>query len=156
MNTTDRRLTGDEYMALLQQRADEWLAVHSATMRPKYPPLLTWFVREGDEDLVDPAILAAPEPQPKPARRPRYYWPASYWREQIERLEASMAVLAEPIIQDRAAAGGEALGQKRTARVQAREDSRLRRYVEQQKRLEHARHMLRSAELREAEQGSAA
>lgn len=156
MNTTARRLTGDEYMALLQQRADEWMAANSATMRPKYPPLLTWFVRDGDEDLVDPAILAAPEPQPKPTRRPRHYRPASYWRDQIERLEASMAALAEPIIQDRAAAGGEALGPKRTARVQAREDSRVRRYVEQQRRLEHARHMLRSAEAREAEQGSAA
>ncbi|WP_157115020.1 hypothetical protein [Nocardia niwae] len=151
-------MTGDEYMQLLQQRADEWLAANStAAIRPKYPPLLTWFIRDGDEELVDPAILAAPEPQPKPVRQPRYYRPASHWRDRIAALEAQMAPLTEPLINDRAAAGGVALGRKRTAKIQAREDSRLARYVELRKQLEHAQSMLRAAEKREATtQGDAA
>ncbi|WP_068059245.1 hypothetical protein [Nocardia xishanensis] len=143
------RMSGDEYMELLKQRSDEWMASHS-TVRPKFPPLLTWFIQDGDEDLVDPAILAAPEPKPKPVRRPRYYRPASYWRDQIAEIEARMAPLTAPLINDRAAAGGVGLGPKRTARIQAREDGRLRRYVALQKQLEHAKHMLRSAEVREA------
>lgn len=141
-------MTGDEYMQLLQERMDEWLAARS-TVRPKFPPLLTWFIQDGDEDLVDPAILAAPEPQPKPVRKPRYYRPASYWRERIEHLEPQMQSLTTPLINDRAAAGGVALGPKRTARIQAREDSRLRKYVELDHKLTHARRMLRAAEARE-------
>ena len=144
------RLTGDEYMALLQQRADEWLATHSGTIRPKFPPLLTWFIQEGDEDLVDPAFLTPPEPQPRPVRRPRYYRPASYWRDEVARIEAQRASLAEPLITDRAAAGGVALGPKRTARIQQREDSRLRRYVALEPKLRHAQHMLNAAVAREA------
>lgn len=147
--TGQHRLSGDEYMALLQQRADEWLASRSTVVRPKFPPLLTWFVREGDEDLIDPAILTAPEPQPKQVRQPRYYRPASYWRERVARLEAERAALVDPLLPDRAAAGGVALGPRRTARIQQREDSRLRRYVELGQKLRHAERMLRSAEVRE-------
>lgn len=149
MSDTARRLSGDEYMALLQQRADQWLASRSG-VRPKFPPLLTWFIQDGDEDLVDPAILAPPEPAPKPVRRPRYYRPASYWRTEVARLEAERAALAEPLITDRAAAGGVALGPKRTAHIQQREDARLRRYVALEPKLRHAQAMLRAAEAREA------
>jgi hypothetical protein len=138
-------------MELLQQRMEEWLAANPLPngMSRKFPPLLTWFIQDGDEDLVDPAILAAPEPQPKPVRKPRYYRPASYWRDRIDRLEPQMQVLTEPLINDRAAAGGVPLGPKRTARIQAREDSRLQKYVALDKQLNHARHMLRAAEARE-------
>ncbi|MBF6358124.1 hypothetical protein IU449_26875 [Nocardia higoensis] len=146
--TTPAHLSGDEYMELLQRRADEWLASCS-TIKPKFPPLLEWFIQDGDEDLVDPAILAPPEPQPKPERQPRYYRPASYWRERVTRLEAQRAALTEPLIPDRAAAGGVALGPRRTARVQQREDARLRRYVELDKKLRHAERMLWKAEARE-------
>jgi hypothetical protein len=140
------RMTGDEYMGVLQQRANEWVA---AQTKPnlRFPPLLAWFIRDGDEDLVE---LPEPEKQPKPKPQPRKYRPASYWREKIAQLEARMAPLTEPLINDRAAAGGAALGRKRTARIQAREDSRLQRYVELRKRLEHAQYMLRSTERREA------
>ncbi len=150
MPDANGRLSGDEYMDLLQQRMDEWLAANSATMNPKYPPLFQWFVRDGDEDLVDPALLAAPEPKPKPVRQPRYYRPASYWREQVERIEAQRAALAEPLVTDRAAAGGCALGPKRTARVQKLEDGRLRRYAALEPKLLRAQHMLRAAVAREA------
>lgn len=154
MPNANGRLSGDEYMALLQQRMDEWLAASSATMNPKFPPLFQWFVRDGDEDLVDPAILAAPEPRPKPVRQPRYYRPASYWQEQVERIEAQRAALAEPLITDRAAAGGVALGPKRTARIQKLEDGRLRRYVALEPKLQHAQHMLNAAIAREGRQAA--
>ncbi len=149
-------LSGDEYMQLLQARADQWVADHPPSVDARISPrawatrpLLNWFVRDGDEDLVDPAILARPTPQPKPAQAPRYYRPASYWRERVARIEAQIAPLVEPLLPDRAAAGGEAIGRRGTARVHAREDSRLRRYVDLGKRLSHARSMLRAAELRE-------
>ncbi|MGY1946647.1 hypothetical protein [Nocardia asiatica] len=136
----------DEYMGVLQQRADEWLAEQTKP-NLRFPPLLEWFIRDGDEDLVQ---LPEPEKQPKPQRQPRKYRPASYWRERIADLKAQMAPLTEPLVNDRAAAGGVGLGAKRTARIQAREDSRLRRFVELRNQLEHAQSMLRKAESREA------
>ena len=46
------KLTGEQYIELLLARQAEWLA---APGRPdyRYPPLLEWFVRAGDENLVD-------------------------------------------------------------------------------------------------------
>ncbi|WP_029923914.1 hypothetical protein [Nocardia otitidiscaviarum] len=139
------RMTLDEYMLVLKQRADEWTA---AQTKPnlRFPPLLEWFIRDGDEDMVE---LPEQAPKPERERKARYYRPASYWRNEIQRLESLMAPLTEPLISDRAAAGGVALGRKRTARIQAREDGRLARYVALRKRWEHAQCMLRSAEARE-------
>ncbi|WP_280502044.1 hypothetical protein [Nocardia farcinica] len=146
--TEPARLSGDEYMRLLQERADAWIASQGA-VRSKFPPLLTWFIQEGDEHLVDPAILDKPAPQPKPVREPRRYRPASFWRERVARLTSERASLVEPLLPDRAAAGGVALGPRRTARIQQREDARLRQYVELGRRLAHAARMLRAAEQRE-------
>jgi hypothetical protein len=148
------RMSLDEYMTILQQRADEWLA---GQKNPdlRFPPLLDWFVRDGDEDLVELPEERKPEPRPKP--QPRRYRPASYWRDRIATLEAQMAPLTEPLINDRAAAGGVALGVKRTAKIQAREDGRLQRYVELRNQLERAQSMLRAAEARKTRtQGGAA
>ncbi|WP_159840149.1 hypothetical protein [Nocardia sp. CY41] len=147
MTDLTHRVTLDEYMVVLQQRADEWLAGQKSP-NLRFPPLLEWFVLDGDEAMVD---LPEPEQKPdKPKPQPRRYRPASYWRERIAALEAQMAPLTEPLINDRAAAGGVALGVKRTRRIQAREDSRLQRYVELRNQLEHAQSMLRRAESREA------
>jgi hypothetical protein len=44
------RLTGEQYIALLLQRQADYVAAHPGQ---RYPPLLEWFVREGDEHLVD-------------------------------------------------------------------------------------------------------
>lgn len=137
----------DEYMVVLQQRADEAMATQRGTgWAPRFPPLLTWFVRDEDVDVVE-----LPTPEPKPEPKPRYYRPASYWRDRIARLQARMRAVGEPLIPDRAAAGGAALGPKRTARIQQAEDGRLGQYVALRKELEHAQHMLRSAERREAD-----
>lgn len=82
-------MTGEEYMQLLEQRRAEWEAAHPAreaaeaeierikrefpganpTLKPGWGPpvaLLEWFVRPGDEDLVD-----LPEKQPAPSRTPK-------------------------------------------------------------------------------------
>ncbi len=144
----------DEYMELLAARSAEWRAANppreGVTPKPWIMPLLTWFIRDGDEELVE----LPPEPEPKPKPKPRYYRPASYWRARCEALKPQMAALAEPIIPDRAAAGGVALGPRRTARVQKLEDGRLQRYTALSRKLEHAQRMLRAAETREAKQAS--
>jgi hypothetical protein len=44
------RLNGEQYVAVLLERQAEWVAAHPGR---RYPPLLEWFVREGDEHLVD-------------------------------------------------------------------------------------------------------
>lgn len=151
------KLTGDEYMQLLTQRMNAFMqeqqrkaaaaATGNQTARlPLLPPLLEWFIRAGDEDLVE-----LPEPPAKPKPQPRYYRPASYWRERITQLETQMStVSARASVGDRAAAGGCALGPKRTALFQKRADAALTRYIALEKKLTHAQWMLRSAEARES------
>lgn len=52
------KMSPDEYMEVLVARQQEWLAANPPrvdTIRPQRwvaGPLLEWFVREGDEDLV--------------------------------------------------------------------------------------------------------
>lgn len=140
------RMTGDEYMAELKRRADAW-ADENGGRKTGFPPLLEWFIRDEDVDLVD----LPPDPEiPKRVRQPRHYRPASYWRPRVEKMRAELARLSAPILPERAAATGEALGRSRTLKVAAQMDRRLQRYVEMEKRLRHAEHMLRSAEMREA------
>lgn len=71
-------MTGDEYMKLLEQRRDQWLAEHPTRpheggIRPKFetPPLITWFIRDGDENLVNLPEPSRPQPKPKTSRRAR-------------------------------------------------------------------------------------
>ena len=54
------RLTGEQYIAVLLQRQGEWIAEHPGY---RWPPLLEWFVRDGDEHLVD---LSAEDIPPEP------------------------------------------------------------------------------------------
>lgn len=144
----DQKLTLDEYMELLQSRYDEWMADNPDSGKLKrLPPLLTWFIRAGDEERV---ILPA-TPAKKPPTK-RKYRPASYWRAELDRITEQMARLGEPLIPDRAAAGGAALGHKRTRRIQALQDGRLARYVALERKRSHAESMLRSAEDRERRQ----
>ncbi len=147
----DRPHTGNEYMAVLQARLTDWEAQHSpppdGRLRLRFPPLLEWFIRDEDEALV---VLPDETPAPRPKPQPRYYRPASYWREQRDRLVAEMERVAEPILPEVAAARGQALGHRRTARVQQREDAKLSRYCALRKRLDHADAMLRAAERRES------
>jgi len=54
------RLTGEQYIAVLLERQADWVTAHPGW---RYPPLLEWFVRDGDEDLVD---LSAEDIPPDP------------------------------------------------------------------------------------------
>lgn len=138
-------VTLDEYVALLEQRQAAYVAEHPPA-RPWLVPLLEWFIEPGDEDLVD---LPKPTPQPKRVTTPRVYRSAASLREERDRLVAQRDPLAAPLLGDRAASHGQALGPKRTARIQQREDSRLRRYVELDKRIRELDVRIARAERRE-------
>ena len=123
-------MTGEEYMNVLLERQAAYETEHSR--RPGFPPLLEWFIRPGDEELFTPP----PETrQPKKITKPRTYRSAASLVEERDRLAAKAAPLVAPLLPDRAASHGKAIGVKGTARIQAREDSRLRRYVELNKRI---------------------
>lgn len=57
MSGQTRLLTGDEYIALLLERQAEYMTKTGMDPDTVYKPLLEWFVREGDEELVDPEVL---------------------------------------------------------------------------------------------------
>lgn len=100
------RMTGAEYIALLEQRRAAWEAAYPArealeasierikrdfpganpTIKPDWQPpvaLLEWFVEPGDEHLV---ALPVPESKPKRTPRPRVYRSAASLREERDRL----------------------------------------------------------------------
>lgn len=145
-------MTPDAYMALLLDRMREWTDTH--THAPGYPPLLEWFVRDGDEHLVDmDAIRAANDAttdQPRPAAKPRRYRTAAELRDKRDRLAARRDALADIALPDRAAATGQGIGRKRAIRYAARMDSRLRRYVELDVKVRALEDKIRRAEAREA------
>jgi len=146
-------LTGDQYVEhVLLARQAAWADQHRPAGEAKglkltriITPLLPDFVLEADTPHVQ-----LPQATPKPRPQPRKYRPASYWQDRVNKLGAQMKTMAEPIITDRAAAGGAGLGQRRTRRVQQREDTRLARYTQLQRRHVHAQQMLRAAQAREA------
>lgn len=143
-------MSGDEYMDLLLQRQADWERDNRINeARPWVRPLLEWFIRPGDEELFTPP---AETPQPKREANPRVYRTAASLREERDRLAAQAEPLTRPILSDRAAAGGVALGAKRTARVQKSEDRRLQKYVALTRRIESLEHRIRLAEAREAKQ----
>ncbi|MBE5502380.1 Uncharacterised protein [Mycobacteroides abscessus subsp. massiliense] len=97
MNRTEK-LTGDQYMELLVDRLKKWQADHPQS-DPKYPPLLEWFIREGDEDLVE-----LPEPKQRPKPTPRTYRSAASLRAERDKLAARNEALFFDGPCDRAAA----------------------------------------------------
>lgn len=138
-------MTGDEYMALLLERQAEHVAANPPA-RPWIKPLLESFIRPGDEALFTP-----PEetPQPKRETTPRVYRSAASLRAERDRLVARTKPLLEPIATDTAATHGAALGRRRTDRLAAREDSKLRKYVELDKRIKALEGRIARAERRE-------
>lgn len=155
--TATSRLTGDEYMAVLLDRQAtyeaEQAAQHTDDIRPHSwaRPLLEWFIRPGDELLFTPP---APVPQPKRETTPRVYRTAASLRVERDRLAAEAARLTTPLSSDRAASGGVALGRKRTARLIARQDRRLRRYVALDHRIRALDDRIARAERREAKEAA--
>lgn len=49
------KLTGEQYIEVLLGRQAAWIAERGH--RYKYPPLLEWFIRDDDADLVDTGTL---------------------------------------------------------------------------------------------------
>lgn len=153
-------LTPDEYVTLLQQRADEWEAERPRI--PGFPPLLEWFIRDDDHTLVDMGALDAQlsrwEKQPKRQPKPRTYKPASHWREQIRRIDNRLAALngvKRHDTTDRAAYGG--IGIRQTVRQRAKYAARIDRTASEVVRLTERRANLEAklirAEAREARHG---
>lgn len=50
------KLTGEQYIALLLERQSAWIEKHGTVQIAgvEAPPLLEWFVREGDEEIFKP------------------------------------------------------------------------------------------------------
>lgn len=96
---TPEPMTLDEYMQLLCQRADEFMApryAHARGQRPQpLPPLLEWFILPIDEQFV-----LLPRPAPKRAPVPRRYRSSSQLRAQrdalVRRRDAIMFGGADP------------------------------------------------------------
>lgn len=150
--TAERRLTLDEYMQVLVARQEEWLAAHPGH-DPRFPPLYEWFIRDGDEALVQLPPDPSPRPKPAPtAKRPRTYRTAASIRGEIEDLEARMARLGQPLSDDPAACRlkrGPAL-----RRHHARMDRDLEQYAALSKRVQRLQYELRDAEARERAEGT--
>lgn len=143
-------MTGDEYMALLEQRRQDYYTEHGQP-RPGFPALLEWFVRDGDEALFTP-----PEPtkQPKRTPKPRTYRPASHWRHLLHNVQSRMDAIngiTRHDTDDPAAYGG--IGIRQTARQQQKYAARIDNAAAEYVRLEHRRNqyaaMLARAEERE-------
>ncbi|MDM8084726.1 hypothetical protein QUV83_08125 [Cellulomonas cellasea] len=137
-------MTGDEYMALLEQRRDAYEAEHP-TARAWVRPLLEWFIRPGDE-----ALVALPTTAPKRQTTPRTYRTAESLRADRDRVDAEIRRLSDSAaLPDRAASHGVALGRARTARHQARADRALARAAELYQRLSVLDGRIARAERRE-------
>lgn len=153
---TPALLTPEQYMDVLLQRQAEHAAVHPPVLG--FPPLLDWFIRDGDEHLVDMGAInrdnAAHDRVEKRPTRPRHYKPASHWRDVVERTQKRMDVIngvQRHDTNDPAAYGG--VGVRQTVRQRRnyaeRIDKAAAEHVRLDARLKHATSMLRKAEKRE-------
>ena len=149
-------LTPEQYMDMLLARQAEYAAEHANVLG--FPPLLDWFIRDGDERLVGMDAVnrdnAAHDRVEKRPTKPRHYKPASHWRSVIERTQTRMDSLAgvqRHATDDPAAYGG--VGVRQTPRQRRKYADRVDRtaaeYVRLDARLKHATSMLRKAEARE-------
>lgn len=145
-------MTGDEYMSLLKERqriaieGHPWptLETHGYTVKEYAKALmfpLEKMIQEGDEKLFIP-----PAKPVKPKPKPRYYRPATYWRERVTSLRAQMDKIITrgmPEKFDHAMVNLPLKGRMIT-------DSQLDQYRNVSKKLSHAEYMLRSAMARES------
>lgn len=143
-------MTGDEYMDVLLERQAEYELDHPA-VRPWLRPLLEWFVRPGDEKLVDLPAPVVSAPAAKPPTRPRTYRTVESLRAERDRLQARAdALVGSAGVPDRAASHGEAMGRSGTRRQSASDDRKLAQYVEVAKRINTLDYRIARAEAREA------
>ncbi len=131
-------MTGDEYIAVLEQRRAE-----AAPAGERFPALLEWFVRPGDEELFTPPEPPVRMTPPKVRMtRPRARKTRTELTAERDRLTALQAPLAEPVFPETAAAHGVALGPRRTAKAAAAQDQRLARWAHLQRRIDALNHRI--------------
>lgn len=82
----DHAITGEEYIAVLLARQAAWIS-RNRSYGADRPPLLEWFIRDGDEDFVH---LPEEAPSAKRERRPRVYRSAASLREERAKVQARM------------------------------------------------------------------
>lgn len=149
----DHPISGEEYIELLLARQAAWMSRNPLrkTRLPSLPPLLEWFIREGDENFVR---LPEKPTTPKRERTPRQYRSAVSLREERDRVQAQMdritsdgcddpaSVNISPSARSRAAARA---GRARFAKL----DRDLERYTALRKRLDRLDFRIVTAEARE-------
>jgi hypothetical protein len=86
-------VTGEEYMEILLARQAAYVARHQADrITLRFPPLLDWFVRDGDEQYV---VLPETTPAPKRVTTPRVYRSADSLREERATVQAKLDAFAD-------------------------------------------------------------
>jgi hypothetical protein len=152
-------IEGEAYMQLLLDRQAAYEATHppkpdAITLR--FPALLEWFIQPGDEDWVD---VPETQPQPKRVATPRVYRSATSIAEELARIDARMAQIANSGPDDPAAVNISPYSRSRAARTAGRRrfaqlDRDLERYVALRKRRDALAGRLLSAQAREARAAS--
>ena len=144
-------ISGDNYMQVLVQRQQAWIAANAPTRTPSWAsaPLLEWFIEPGDEQFVQ-----LPGPVQRPAPQPRTYRSAESLRVERDGVERRMhevasagptdpaAVNLSPFARSRAASRA---GRRRFAQL----DRSLEQYTQLQQRRDRLNGRIASAEARE-------
>src|SRR5690625_3726538 len=87
---TAATMTGEEYIAVLEERRAAYMAARPSQPAGVVPPL-EWFIEPGDEHLV---TLPAPEPKAeRPMPQPRRYRSAASLRVERDRAQAELDAL---------------------------------------------------------------
>lgn len=173
--STEARMTGDQYMELLEQRRAAYMAANpprqiaeaaierikrefphaNPQLKPKWQPLealLEWFIQPGDEDLVE---LPEKKPAPKRQPKPRVYRSAASLREERDRLVARrVAIIAIDADGDMASTNLSPLSRSRAARNAGRRrfaqlDRDLERVANLNRRIRSLDFRINTAEARE-------
>lgn len=120
-------VTGEQYMEILLQRQAAWITRHGGNRT--LPPLLEWFIRDGDEQWVH---LPEHTPAAKQERRPRAYRSAASLREERDQVQARMDTITGSGPDDPASVNISPLSRsKAAARAGRRRFEKLDRDLEQ-------------------------
>jgi hypothetical protein len=124
-------ISGDEYVrVVLVQRQQAWIAAQAGGVRLGFPPLLEWFIDDGDEQWVQ-----LPQPEVRPVPKPRRYRSAASLREERDVLLRKMeAVAGRGDVGDGAAVNLSPSARSRSARVAGR-----RRFAQMDRDLTYTR-----------------
>jgi hypothetical protein len=144
-------VNGDEYIAILLQRQAAWIA-RNHPRGTRFPPLLEWFIQDGDEKWVQ---LPETTPAPPKKRTPRVCRSAASLREERDKVQAKMDRIADSGSDDPASVNLSPFSRSKPAARAGRRrfeklDHDLERYTKLDARLTHLNHRINTAEAREA------